>query len=96
MHFALFSDLLGTVKSKQQAEKLRSCSPPSQPIQPQLPVIPDMTSDTKLPDFIGEHSYMLLDLSGLICSWLTLPSAEWDEYPDYILAGAWDCEDIER
>ena len=31
---------------------------------------------------------MLFDLLGLSCSWLTLPSAEWDECPDYIQARA--------
>ena len=47
-----------------------------------------MTPETKLSDIIGEHSYMLFDQLGLSCSWLTLPSAEWDECPDYIQARA--------
>ena len=29
---------------------------------------------------------MLFDQQGLGCSWLTLPSAEWDECPDYTKA----------
>ena len=62
---AFFSDLLATDEREQLAEKLRSCPPPSQPLQPQLPVFPDMTPDTKLSDFTGEHSYMLFDLPGL-------------------------------
>ena len=86
--FALFSDLLGTVERKHVAGKLRSCPPPSQPLQPQLHVFPDVTRETTLPDLIGERSYMLFNLLGLSCSWLTLPSAEWDKCPDYIQARA--------
>ena len=36
-------------------------------IQQPMPVFPDMTPDTKLSDFIGEHSYMLFDLLDLSC-----------------------------
>ena len=96
MPFALFSDLLGTDEREQLAEKLRSCPPPSQPLQPKLPIFPDMTPETKLSDLIGERSYMLFDLLGLSCSWLTLPSAKWDECPYYIQSRAWDYEDNER
>ena len=91
-----FSDLLATDEREQLAKKLCSCPPSSQPLQPQLPIFPDMTPETKLSDFVGERSYMLFDLLGLSCSWLTLPLAEWDECPDYIQSRAWDCEDNER
>ena len=74
--FALFSDLLGTDEREQLAEKLRSCLPPSQPLQPQLPIFPDMTPEIKLSDLVGERSYMLFHLLGLSCSWLTLPLVE--------------------
>ena len=83
--FALFSDLLATDEREQLAEKLCSCPPPSQPLQPQLPIFPDMKPETELSDLIDERSYMLFDLLDLSCSWLTLPSAEWDECPDHIL-----------
>ena len=77
--FALFSDLLATDEREQLAEKLRSCPPPSQPLEPQLLVFPDVTPETKLSDPIRGRSCMLFDLLGPSFSWLTPPSAEWDE-----------------
>ena len=78
MPLAFFSDLLETDEREQLAEKLRSCPPPSQPLQTQLPVFSAMTPETKLSDLIRERSYLnVLRFTG---SQLQLASsAEWDE-----------------
>lgn len=87
---AMCSKKLSNQSKQELASKMQSFKRPEE-YRPGKPVLPEVSEDSQISDFVGANSWLVLDILGLEGDWLNRPVGEWVDsrefmtFSDYVL-----------